>query len=940
MASTLVFIDVETTGLDPQRDAIIEVAAIVWRAGQIVDEYATLVNPNRPIPPAITHLTGITDAMVAEAPSPFSVRPQLRSRLSDHILVGHNIDFDLAFLRADGLALSQRRIDTITLASILWPNLGRYSLSYLTSYLQLPAAAHHRALDDARHTLQLFLALQARARQLNPALLEEILDAGSLVQWDETIFFQDILQENARYAFVSSQGRGLRVGRLFEPPPVDGRSLTPPDEDDKLELLDAESITGMLRPGSNFSRVFPDYEYRPQQEEMTRAVIDALNHQQQIMIEAGTGTGKSLAYLLPAAFWAHQNERRVVVSTNTINLQDQLIYKDVPALQALLPFPLRVAVRKGKGNYVCTRRFQQLRGRGPKSADEMALYARLLLWLTETHSGDISGITLRTAGERLAWRHLSAETTNCRSRECAEERCPLHMARRRAEVAHIVIVNHALLLADVANANLVLPPFRDLIIDEAHHLEAAVTDGLSFEADQRFLDTLWDEVNKPRAGLVGLLENQLNQLGPEVGERFDSLIARLRDEANHARLRVDEFFESLRFFLRTFAHENNDFSQEVRLTSAVRAQPLFDEVMLSWDNLNRPLQLLGKDLAQLAAGVGEILNAGAELEGGEELQSTLAAYADDLEKTRHSLDRIIAQPSADMIYWAEIWRDRLTLRAAPLHVGPLVEQHIFHSLDTIVMTSATLRTAPLGRYDQANFEYIRERLHGSHLNELAVGSPFNYQQSTLLYLCTDIPEPNQPGYQRYVEQAIIDVAVTLGGRTLVLFTANRQLRETAEAIQNPLFEAKINVLAQTDGMSRLELLTQFATPDSRTVLLGTKSFWEGVDVPGEPLQAVIVVKLPFDVPSDPVFAARSETFDNAFYQYAIPEAVLRFRQGFGRLIRRKTDEGVVIVLDKRVLSRRYGELFLNALPPCTVVRQRAGRLSELLLRWQNRARSG
>ncbi len=940
MASTYVFIDTETTGLDPRQDVIIEVGAVVWRDGEVLEEYTTLVAPNRPIPPAITRLTGITDEMVANAPSLYTLRNQLRRLIGDHFVVGHNVGFDLGFLQAESLAVNNRHVDTLTLASILLPSLGRYSLNYLAAYLQLPQATYHRALDDARQTCRLFTNLQERARQIDEALLEEILDAGSAVLWDEAIFFQEILQQKARYTFTSGQGRGVRVARLFNPPPVDGPPLASPDDDVPPDEIDAESITAMLRPGSQFSRAWPDFEYRPQQEQMTRAVVQALNHQQHVMVEAGTGTGKSLAYLLPAAFWAQQNERRVVVSTNTINLQDQLIHKDIPALQALLPFELRAAVRKGKANYLCTRRFQQLRHRGPKSADEMTLYARLLLWLSRTDTGDVSAITLRTPGERQAWQHLNAETTNCRTNECAVERCPLHLARRRAEVAHIVIVNHALLLADVANANLVLPPFKDLIIDEAHHLEAAVTNGLSFEADKRFLDTLLDEINKPRAGLVGLLESQLNQLSPDAGERLNAIIARLRDEANHASFRVDEFFESVRFFLREYARDNSDFAQEVRLTSAVRAQPLFDEIILSWDNLNLSLGQLGRGLTGLAAGVSELAKAGLEIEGGEELQSTLVAYAADLEQTRLNLDRIIAQPSAEMIYWAELWRDRLALHAAPLHVGPLVEEYLFHRLDTIVMTSATLRTAPLGRYDQANFDYLRARLRADHAEELAVGSPFNYQQSTLLYLCTDMPEPNQPGYQRYVEQAIVDVAKTLGGRTLVLFTANRQLRDTAEAIQARLFEAGISVLAQAEGLSRQELLAQFATPASRSVLLGAKSFWEGVDVPGEPLQAVIVVKLPFDVPSDPVFSARSETFENSFYEYAIPEAVLRFRQGFGRLIRRQSDEGVVVVLDKRILSRRYGELFLNALPACTVVRQRTARLSELLERWQNRARSG
>jgi len=289
-----------------------------------------------------------------------------------------------------------------------------------------------------------------------------------------------------------------------------------------------------------------------------------------------------------------------------------------------------------------------------------------------------------------------------------------------------------------------------------------------------------------------------------------------------------------------------------------------------------------------------------------------------------------------MIYWIEVFKDRVSLHAAPLHVGPLVERHIFSEKETVVLTSATLRTADPGSYGQANFDYIRNRLYAGHANELAVGSPFDYENSTLLYLSTDIPEPNQPGYQRYVEDAIVDVARTLNGRTMVLFTSYAQLRQTAAAVEGLLAASGIETLVQAQGVSRQQLLNRFKDPESHAVLLGTRSFWEGVDVPGPALQALVIPRLPFDVPSDPIFAARSETFESPFYEYSIPEAVLRFRQGFGRLIRRKSDQGVVIVLDKRVLTKRYGQSFLESLPPATILRQRNSRIGELTLRWLNR----
>lgn len=937
MDDTYVFLDLETTGLDGRRDAIIEVALIVWRDGVVVDAWSSLINPQREIPPEITRITGIDGRLVADAPTLAAVRGRIRRLLGDHVLVGHNVDFDLEFLRAEQLAYGNHRLDTLTLASILLPRLGRYDLSYLVHSLNLPPGQAHRAMEDAQHTCDLFWELTKRAAALDLTLLEEIVEAGQKLGWPEARFFERALQARARQAFTDGASRTARGVRLFNPPPVEGKTLTPPEDRKGLRPIDPNVVEQMLRQGSNFSRIFPDYEPRPQQAQMARAVAESLNHGRHLLVEAGTGTGKSLAYLLPAAFWATQNERRVVISTNTINLQDQLIHKDIPALRQALPFEVRVAVRKGKSNYLCARLFQQLRHRGPRDKDEMALLARLLLWLRETETGDVNEIAIRTTGERVAWQRLSGENAPCSPQECAQEKCPLHLARRRAETAHLVIVNHALLLSDVANSNHILPEYQDLIIDEAHHLEDAVTNGLSFAADRAFLDALLEDLTAA-SGVVGDLRRSVQNSSAEAVARIDELIAPLRAQAQLAKTRAEELFEAVRVFAGDYLHGASEFSQAVRLVDGLRAQPGFDEVRMAWDSLGKPLGQLAKAVGKLGSALVELQTLGGPIENGDELLAALTAAATGLEETRAHLHQIIAEPSPDLITWVEAWRDRISLHAAPLDVGPLVQEHIFGKLETVVLTSATLRTAPQGRYDKANFDYIRSRLNAAEAAELAVGSPFDYKRSTLLYLCSDIPEPRQPGYQRYVEDAIVHTATALGGRTLALFTSYKQLRETARAVQPRLQAHNIQVLAQSEGSSRQILTEQFTLPHARAVLLGARSFWEGFDVPGPGLEAVIVVKLPFDVPSDPIVGARSETFEDAFFEYSIPEAVLRFRQGFGRLIRRKSDEGIVVVLDKRVLTKRYGELFLNALPECIVLRQRTERLPEVILRWQNRAR--
>jgi DNA polymerase-3 subunit epsilon/ATP-dependent DNA helicase DinG len=695
---------------------------------------------------------------------------------------------------------------------------------------------------------------------------------------------------------------------------------------------------GMLRPGGNFSRHFPAFEYREQQVNMLEAVAEAFNQGQHLVVEAGTGTGKSVGYLLPAIFWANENGRRVVVSTNTINLQDQLVGKDLPELSHIVPFEVRSAILKGKRNYLCTRLFQQMRHSGPNNADEMVVYGRILVWLPQSSDGDVAGISLRTQGERLAWGKLNAENDVCTAEKCAQEHCPLHIARRRAEQSHILVVNHALLLADIASENRVLPEYLDLIVDEAHHLESAVTDGLSFQGDKRYLESILEEVTRPRAGLVADVQRRAAEsLPPEVSIVFDSQANRMREAGQQTVIRLEEFFDTMGYFLKQFTSRWSQYTQQIRFVPEVRRQADFEQVEMAWENLNRQLKPIVEGFVKLAGGIADISES-YEIEDGEELRLSLVNLARNLEEARNNLDAMIATPDETMIYWAEVFKERLSLHAAPLHIGPLVEKYIFETKETVILTSATLRTAGTRMDEKATFDYLKERLHAYHAEELAVGSPFDYEANTLLYLPTDIPEPNQPGYQRYVESAIVDVARALNGRTMALFTSYKQLAETAEAVEGLLADAGITVLAQLDGTSRQQLLDQFKQADSRSVLLGTRSFWEGVDVPGDALQAVVLVKFPFDVPSDPVFAARSETFESPFFQYSIPEAVLRFRQGFGRLIRRKDDEGIVVVLDKRILSKRYGQSFLDALPNCVVVRQRIGRLGELTTRWMNRER--
>jgi DNA polymerase-3 subunit epsilon/ATP-dependent DNA helicase DinG len=625
--------------------------------------------------------------------------------------------------------------------------------------------------------------------------------------------------------------------------------------------LDVDELAALLEHAGPFARHFPNFEFRAEQVQMLRAVANAFSQGRHLIVEAGTGTGKSVGYLIPAARWALQNSERVVISTNTLNLQDQLVRKDIPDLQRALGLDFRVAVLKGRSHYVCPRRLENMRRHGPKTAEELRVVAKVLIWLHEARDAlDPAGQPLDelslNSGDRATWLRLSAEDEGCTTEMCQSKMhgiCPFARAHRAAQSAHVVIVNHALLLADIAAENRVIPDYRYLVIDEAHHLEAAVTDGLSLEVNRPELERRLRDLGGPTAGLLGqIAANTRQALPPHLYAAVEREISRAYDAATTALALGRRFFEALVEFMAAQRQEQplGEYTQQVRIVPATRHEANWEQIELHWEELRGSLGALAEGLGRLGRGLTELDDY--DLDERDDLASAATAAGRHLAEIVTSLDGLVNKPDPAMIYWAEARREveRVSLHAAPLHVGPLVEKHLWHAKESIVLTSATLTTA-------GEFEYVRGRLHADEADELAVGSPFDYETSTLLYVVNDIPEPPaRLEYQKAVEKALVSLCTATRGRALVLFTSYAQLKLTAQAIRDPLDRAGISVYDQSDGTARTTLLESFKTADS-AVLLGTRSFWEGVDVPGEALSVLVIVKLPFDVPSDPI--ARSMT---------------------------------------------------------------------------------
>lgn len=929
--TTIVSLDIETTGLDEDRDAIIEIAAVRFNGKRKEDEFNTLINPGRQIPDFITGLTGIDNAMVRQAPRVQDIAHELISFVGDAPILGHNVKFDVGFLRKKGMFEYQQTIDTLELASVLLPTATRYNLGALGKQLGIPLPATHRALDDALVTHACYIKLFEFAQELPLETLEDIADLGNFAKWDSNWVFEQALRAKIKEGIKPKQTktRASSSKPMFDS--ATERDAPPVSRTETPLPLDPEEAASVLEYGGPFSQYFESYEHRGEQVEMLKAVANALSTGGHLLVEAGTGVGKSFAYLVPAALFAYQNNTRVVVSTNTINLQDQLIKKDIPDLQAALNLNVRAAVLKGRSNYLCPRRFQYLRSHGPSNATEMRVLAKLIVWQLNNPSGDRNDLNLQGPLEREVWSRLSAEDDNCTTEACLGRMggtCPFYRAKQAAQNSHILIVNHALLLSDVSTGSKVLPEYDYLIVDEAHHMETAVTNALSFRMTQGDLERMLKELGGSSAGLLGtILTDTHDTLRPSDFGLMQQKSKRATDQAFRVEQLSKEFFAYVGQFIQVQreGQPQSNYSWQMRITPAARTLQGWDDLEMVWGQISETMANLLKTLDEIYKSLGELYNDGHD--EVEDVMGSLGTLIRRMTEAETAASGLMHNPTNDLIYWIEVnpRGERLSLNAAPLRVGPLVQKHLWYEKASVILASATLTT-------HGEFTYIRNTLDAAEVDTLALGSPFDYESSTLLYVPSDMPEPNAFNYQQILDRTLIATAKATGGRMLVLFTSYAALKKTSQSITGPLAREDIFVFEQGEGTSPTALLESFKTTD-RAVLLGTRSFWEGVDVPGDALSVVVITKLPFEVPSDPIISARSELYEDSFNEYYLPEAILKFRQGFGRLIRTASDRGIVAILDRRVLTKQYGRMFLESLPQCTARQGPIANLPKMAGQW-------
>ena len=923
MYSTVVAIDLETTGADPYKDRIIEVGALIIENGVPAGEFSELVNPDMPLSPGIIKLTGITPVMLKDARDAASVLEDFLQFLPDDALcIAHNAAFDRQFLRiATKDRFRHSVLDTVELSRICFPTLPSHSLAVLTEIFGFASEkTSHRALADCETLAQLWEAILQKAQEIPLAVVGEmnrLLAANPRHPYRE--FFARLGQER----LSEKLGQETDLANLFKlrkgfqvREPIDGEG--------EFGAIDADKVAGWFDSGGAFARAFPGYENRPGQMEMAERVTQAMNSGRHLMVEAGTGIGKSLAYLAPALEFAVANDTPVVISTNTKNLQSQLFEKDLPLLRKALDIDFKAALLKGRRNYLCLRKLLYLLDQIDTELDgeDRMRLLNLLPWAVWTETGDITeNIVAGRPHFAPLWAKLSTVGDECLGRSCKRFRqCFLWKARAKAQEADLIVANHSLVFAELGSKSPALPDHRHMVFDEAHNLEDAATNHLAVELTQSRVITALTRLHRGgRKGSTGLMASMekcfaaASLSAPDLAEMALKRIDDIRAGVQEAHELISPFFHAMEGALSSRKQgESCRYRQD-------------DKRPAVWDPVDKSEQELFSALARVLHGVEDLAAIMRELDEGTvpyqlEYTRELDASAAWMREITEDATFILQAASNEYVYWLERTGSKsgqVRAVAAPIAVGPLLFDQLYQRKRSLIFCSATLTV-------KNNFNFISRRLGISlippeRLMTFNAGTPYNYREQCFVAAPVFLPEPGAKDGDYAAELAVFlsEVFRRTEGRGMALFTSYDMLTRVADVLEKEFLGDGLTLLAQGRSGSR-ENITSIFKRGNRSVLLGTHSFWEGVDVAGDALSCLAIARLPFGVQTDPIIEARCEKVEsdggNAFMEYSLPSAVIRFRQGFGRLIRSQTDRGVAIVADRRIVVKRYGQWFRDSIP--------------------------
>ena len=926
-------IDVETTGNKIGTDRIIQIGAILIENGEIIEQFASFVNPNMKLSSFIKQFTGIEDEMLSKAPPFDLIAPMLAEMLEGSYFVAHNVPFDLAFLKAEFRKCGAKwtncpTLDTVELSRLLFPSLNSYKLNQLATELSLEHDQPHRADSDAEATAQLLLNLLTRLKSLPLVTLRNLNSYAASFQSSLSHLLKDIINEKQQLLRIDADHYDIHRNIALK---VQKRQSQIEHEKLDFDKVETKSIIAQL------TNIDPKFEVRDGQIEMIETIKQAFKTRIHGLIEAGTGTGKTIGYLLPSIVYAKEKGKRVVISTYTTHLQEQIMGHEINILKKTLPFSFQATILKGRHHYLCLRKFEEsLETVNGDTYDTILTKSQILVWLTETSNGDVDEINLSSGG-RIFWNKVKSDSSCCSSNECSWfSKCFYRQIRNKAEGSDLIITNHALLLSDVKNDYSLIPAYSEVVIDEAHHLEDVASDHFGIKLDYTSIQTLLNGI-----GLSNGIEllHKMDLATKSMNIDLSSEITKIEEYYTETKNLIDELFRNIRTY--TLAQKRQSKNEIGRITyrfhSSNEEGPLWKSVK---NNAFLTIEML-EDLKFSILSIADKLEAIKEETSISKfgLITDIKSVGKALEDISNGLSRLLFEHGANHVTWVEIEpkgaHNSAFLYSQPIDISELLADRLFAKKESVILTSATLAIKDSFQYIKASlglldFEVVTKK----------IASPFSYRDQVQLMLPTDIPEikdVEQTEFNREIADKIVEIARVTQGRMLVLFTSYDMLEKTFYLVKDAFSLEGFVLIGQGISSGSRARLTKSFKQHEQAILFGTSSFWEGIDIPGEDLSCIVIVRLPFSPPDHAIMARKAELMKqdgkNAFMDLFLPQAILRFKQGFGRLIRAKNDRGVVFVLDRRLSTKSYGKKFIGALPPIEIFEEKTDVLLKKLSDW-------
>ncbi len=899
-----IVIDFETTGLDPHQDEIIEIAGILFQNGKVTDKWTTLVNPYTYIPDEIINITGIDNSMVETAPEIGVALPKFLEFLGDRPIIGQNIQFDLDFLikNVTDLKLSLNKVpvyDTLSLARMFLYSHHGFSLDELCKYFDINIEVSHRAEADAENTGKVFLELVQEAASHPLSLIQEINHITKEREISNQALFSDIVQNCVTLRKLNGLTKSKIRNKLNSPIYRNNGNN---------EIKDADSPQSWFEEKGALAEKWKEYEPRESQLRFSVDTAKAFQQKKLLLAEAGTGLGKSLAYLSAGIFHTYKSNTPLIVSTYTKNLQDQLFYKDIPNLAEALNVDIKAVIYKGRHNYLCRTRLKYVlqHHKTLLNDNECELLLSVLVWKEYTKSGDIADCHgFRMMYLPRVWMLIRSEPGYCTMQKCKEwHGCYISHIRDSVLNADIIVVNHSLFIAHLMSADQLLPDEFNFVIDEGHNLVPSAQDQLIKQVHQQSLDTITDFLNRKKSAMKTDFKN-LIKLFPDM----ESELIELEESGEKTNKIFYTFFDSLTESKVTLLDQSRYFEEKY----------VYDNPQVEFFYVNpKPDEVLDA-LRVFSTKISKFQEKIKNLKVSEAFITELSLNQDILLGMVDIFKRAIHIQEEDIV-WSSFQRKRRgilpLLNCAPRNVSDFLKETIFDRDSGGMICSATLKI-------NNSFKFLREELGISDPNceerllTRTYQSPFFYEDQLRLFSFKSELNINSLDYLDEISHQIEKCAKSLQRRILVLCTSYKHTKVLHSLLKDNLKSAGYQLHCQLPGANRNSLIKGFLN-SKKSILVGTSSFWEGVDLPGDKVEILFIIKIPFANPKEPMVIAQLDKYkskgQNAFMAYSVPDATVRLKQGFGRLIRNLKDSGICILSDPRLCGTQYGEIILHSLP--------------------------